>query len=231
MMVPNRRFLWQFQSAPLLRGAMLARSAGADSAAVSIRAPLARGDQPISSVHRSRSCFNPRPSCEGRYQRLGCLACADQFQSAPLLRGAIAFWSFGQVSSMFQSAPLLRGAITAGRAWLSHKLFQSAPLLRGAIGQLLPHGGLLLFQSAPLLRGAIISFITADKDKTSFNPRPSCEGRSRTAQGAMRVHRFQSAPLLRGAIRRPCAASRSRGVSIRAPLARGDFFLGIVLGC
>ncbi len=145
---------WPFQSAPLLRGATTKTAACKQALAVSIRAPLARGDKwlmgtksdeavsiraplargDIMSKHSRLSfcCFNPRPSCEGR----------------PGLA------SLGAWVLVFQSAPLLRGATRNRLRTPRVQAFQSAPLLRGATVDLLLCAGLELVSiRAPLARG------------------------------------------------------------------------------
>ena len=99
-----------FQSAPLMRGAtFLGRRAdrrgrvsiraphargdhrrhpGSAGQVVSIRAPHARGDRRRRCQGRRSSCFNPRPSCEGRPSARLANVCDESFQSAPLMRGA-----------------------------------------------------------------------------------------------------------------------------------------------
>ncbi len=78
-----------FQSAPLLRGAMSADLLACRWRVVSIRAPLARGDAAEKLRCNSVTCFNPRPSCEGRCYHRDESSQSLGFQSAPLLRGAI----------------------------------------------------------------------------------------------------------------------------------------------
>ncbi len=103
-----------FQSAPLLRGAIGYRA----------------------GITFASHCFNPRPSCEGRWKSNWPLLSAALFQSAPLLRGAIAMGFIEAIKDMFQSAPLLRGAIRHGGHSRTGGAFQSAPLLRGAINKI-----------------------------------------------------------------------------------------------
>jgi len=107
-------------------------------------------------------------------------------------------------------------------AGIQKQQFQSAPLLRGATRT--PRGcrhGSPVSIRAPLARGDIMTDEVKLR-KCRFNPRPSCEGRRRTL-GVMRPeHLFQSAPLLRGATGAGSTCERNDGVSIRAPLARGD---------
>ncbi len=74
--------------APLARGDERGGVAGVDFI-VSIRAPLARGDRSTRAKSSWSSCFNPRPSCEGRCQVAEVYSSVGEFQSAPLLRGAI----------------------------------------------------------------------------------------------------------------------------------------------
>ncbi len=78
-----------FQSAPLLRGAIAERGEIERKHAVSIRAPLARGDSLCDLSGTLTPCFNPRPSCEGRWYYQGVVVRFLVFQSAPLLRGAM----------------------------------------------------------------------------------------------------------------------------------------------
>ncbi len=145
--------------------------------------------------------FNPRPSCEGR----------------PFSRHSWQRWV--EVSIR---APLARGDLTPFRPTLRDSMFQSAPLLRGATDTnylVLPTVEVSI--RAPLARGDPVGPL-ASRHGLGFNPRPSCEGRPVTSTSSSSSAVFQSAPLLRGAT--PCAACAGacHGVSIRAPLARGD---------
>ena len=79
-----------FQSAPLLRGAIRMARQHRHLRQVSIRAPLARGDDGATRKGALSRSFNPRPSCEGRSERQPTWQPGMMFQSAPLLRGAIA---------------------------------------------------------------------------------------------------------------------------------------------
>ena len=145
-----------FQSTPLLRGATRVFGFSRPFRPVSIHAPLARGDRKIRAGIRVMTCFNPRPSCEGRL-----------FYRLPL-------WLLTLVSI---HAPLARGDFDRGRrieAW------------------------------------------------RSFNPRPSCEGRLFSSVCRNVQCRFQSTPLLRGATLEYFEREQLPGVSIHAPLARGD---------
>ncbi len=100
-----------FQSAPLLRGAIVTVELRTPLAKVSIRAPLARGDLLRFVPLRVAIGFNPRPSCEGRCPVNTSYCDLMEFQSAPLLRGAIGRSNQAHDVLQFQSAPLLRGAI------------------------------------------------------------------------------------------------------------------------
>ena len=122
----------------------------------------------------------------------------------------------------FQSAPLLRGAITRyPAAWLP-KQFQSAPLLRGAIAACFDAVlASVVSIRAPLARGDARRKVRL-ATSTSFNPRPSCEGRSADNTNRRTPMMFQSAPLLRGAMECEEPIKGVIVVSIRAPLARGD---------
>ncbi len=169
-------------------------------ASVSIRAPLARGDSNHALPSIANGRFNPRPSCEGRFiTPTGKLAAAS-FQSAPLLRGAIACdLSMCTSDPVSIRAPLARGDATKDiiAAWPTVSI--RAPLARGDK------------QSASVCLRL-----------RSFNPRPSCEGRSQRQHPHQFQMTFQSAPLLRGAMEDVPDVTAWVEVSIRAPLARGD---------
>ena len=146
---------------------------------VSIHAPLARGDAyPVlcQSLHR--------------------------FQSTPLLRGATEGGYDYTKDPTFQSTPLLRGATARSFSFLRYSLFQSTPLLRGATIYKIHHvPDRRVSIHAPLARGDLLALISL-VGFSSFNPRPSCEGRR-----------------IAGMVR------EMRKVSIHAPLARGDVAL------
>ncbi len=151
------------------------------------------------AASREQSCFNPRPSCEGR--------------PGPLGRN--------RKTNMFQSAPLMRGATQWPASRSMRVLFQSAPLMRGATGDHRERGrdaGVSI--RAPHARGDL-PMSTVPEPETCFNPRPSCEGRPEQ-HGQLR-HRPVSirAPHARGDEADGLHASQ-RHVSIRAPHARGD---------
>ncbi len=190
-----------FQSAPLLRGAIQRAGHALRWRAVSIRAPLARGDVSVPLQINRRRSFNPRPSCEGRSPPNSPPMACHRFQSAPLLRGAMKWVSENRHSVTFQSAPLLRGAIaqgsqSGGKAEVSIR----APLARGDTTLDYYPANSTVSIRAPLARGDGTASMPRSRLRC-FNPRPSCEGRSAT-EHRVRVHDlFQSAPLLRGAMR------------------------------
>ena len=167
------------------------------------------------------SGFNPRPSCEGRPPAGAIRAAAKVSIRAPLARGDDCGLPVPLVCS-FQSAPLLRGA-TAKRSAMfpPDPVSIRAPLARGD-----PHWSdtpevVAVSIRAPLARGDV-GALPALGRLSSFNPRPSCEGRRLERLRRAALSGFQSAPLLRGATLSDTGASSLLCVSIRAPLARGD---------
>ena len=129
-----------------------------DGALVSTHAPHARGDpsdmaeptpvqfQPTPLMRGAtdhgtaaacrRRCFNPRPSCEGRLQRL----CEHRLQlvstHAPHARGDCGLVNLATFFS-FQPTPLMRGATRVrGIDRTIVMKFQPTPLMRGATGGL-----------------------------------------------------------------------------------------------
>ncbi len=146
--------------------------------------------------------------------------------------------------SVLIRAPLARGDVVARALLQDVGGFNPRPSCEGRrprFGR--RHTVIPVSIRAPLARGdppPLLSMLFA----TRFNPRPSCEGRQACRNNGLHVKMFQSAPLLRGAtfhffgwlvvvgvsIRAPLARgdlgfprrSRRRRVSIRAPLARGD---------
>ena len=139
------------------------------------------------------------------------------------MRGATEQLGFGQLHCCVSiRAPLARGDSDQFSRDIE-RMFQSAPLLRGATlikNTVFP--SIPTFQSAPLLRGATQVGKLSNHTIQCFNPRPSCEGRPICKILNPRDRVFQSAPLLRGATAAAGEAAQREGVSIRAPLARGD---------
>ena len=100
----------EFQSTPLMRGATFGTRHVILFQQVSIHAPHARGDQSARTSTWPRTCFNPRPSCEGRRARSWCSSSGWEFQSTPLMRGATWVTNVYTKAQTFQSTPLMRGA-------------------------------------------------------------------------------------------------------------------------
>ncbi len=123
-----------------------------------------------------------------------------RFQSAPLLRGAIAI--AGRTAGMQQvsiRAPLARGDLSGGITHYKPACFNPRPSCEGRLqGNDYP-AKRLVFQSAPLLRGAIMPDVKLE----DLN------------------HVSIRAPLARGDTLTEHYTERAE-VSIRAPLARGD---------
>ncbi len=121
-----------FQSAPLLRGAMNLRVGAVHVDLVSIRAPLARGDAKSQPACWMPCCFNPRPSCEGRLTFSSANGRTVEFQSAPLLRGAIIL--DGKIyihSTVSIRAPLARGDTRQHRRGQARRGFNPRPSCEG----------------------------------------------------------------------------------------------------
>ncbi len=121
-----------FQSAPLLRGAIRAKFLTIPIVPVSIRAPLARGDSTLVSMadyrgvsiraplargdslhrHPSRCAngFNPRPSCEGRFEAMEKIAASYNVSiRAPLARGDLVCIDCGATVGSFNPRPSCEG--------------------------------------------------------------------------------------------------------------------------
>ena len=205
-----------------MRGATNASVTHEWDIAVSIHAPLARGDPRLELEKLISRRFNPRPSCEGRRTFDADLSSNPAFQSTPLLRGAThqcwtrqsgkkrfnprpscegrLFYGVGIAgSSMFQSTPLLRGATKRGivhaeRIWVSIH----APLARGDACPCRASSSASRFNPRPSCEGRRFAF-RSERPPRCFNPRPSCEGRQAVSAAAFKRMEFQSTPLLRGA--------------------------------
>ena len=145
----------EFQSTPLMRGATLRRLQRGQQRRVSIHAPHARGDWrrdgtelsvPVSihaphargdltswTASRPRSCFNPRPSCEGRLgRRDGGGDRARVSIHAPHARGDSSSWPPPSSRSCFNPRPSCEGRHRTDRTNIHPSVFQSTPLIRGA---------------------------------------------------------------------------------------------------
>ena len=207
---------------------------------VSIHAPHARGDKTLVMVIQTilfqftplmrgatgseassirRTCFNSRPSCEGRHAVAGVLLLAhvsihaphargDQeqqeqflehmFQFTPLMRGATSYAFYEIIRKVVSiHAPHARGDLCSSRFVASRSVSIHAPHARGDTeGHFTMRGA--VFQFTPLMRGATPNS-RATSEAKRFNSRPSCEGRPR-----------------------PNYAQCADSVSIHAPHARGD---------
>ena len=125
--------LGQFQSTPLMRGATRIRRRGNALEVVSIHAPHARGDLTSWTASRPRSCFNPRPSCEGRLgRRDGGGDRARVSIHAPHARGDSSSWPPPSSRSCFNPRPSCEGRHRTDRTNIHPSVFQSTPLMRGA---------------------------------------------------------------------------------------------------
>ncbi len=204
-----------FQSAPLLRGATAVVKDVNEKPSVSIRAPLARGDNRRCMTPSERWSFNPRPSCEGRLAPPPPVSPSASFQSAPLLRGATSTgypFPFPLIVSI--RAPLARG---------DHRKRGETRHIRVSIRAPLARGDKVIIEEA-IAEEVSIRAPLARGDTTRggwwsvfcrFNPRPSCEGRRPWGQGENDNYMFQSAPLLRGATHRFAPSFELRGFNPR----------------
>ncbi len=195
---------------------------------------------------RRWSCFNPRPSCEGRPARTSPAAFFRSFNPRPSCEGRHSPALVPLVIALFQSAPLMRGA-TFGRAGFRatpgvsiraphargderlrkspglRMSFNPRPSCEGRQGGRAVGIGCDWFQSAPLMRGATIPF-HRDRSDGRFQSAPLMRGATHTAKSVPAHWLFQSAPLMRGATLELIALAVPVRVSIRAPHARGDAY-------
>ena len=123
----------EFQSTPLMRGATLIGLITASPLLVSIHAPHARGDLPSSIYLLNPSCFNPRPSCEGRLAVPAKLHAGARVSiHAPHARGDLVGRVLEVVARVSIHAPHARGDDRERHHALRRPGFQSTPLMRGA---------------------------------------------------------------------------------------------------
>ena len=230
--------------APLARGDRF-RQGHFRPCLVSIHAPLARGDARFRFFSPVPPSFNPRPSCEGRLCDDPLRDVGKKFQSTPLLRGATPTASCAALKQPVSiHAPLARGDYNRMKAILITYVSIHAPLARGdrkiragirvmTCFNPRPSCEGRLFYRLPLWLLTLVSIhaplARGDFDRgrrieawRSFNPRPSCEGRLFSSVCRNVQCRFQSTPLLRGATLEYFEREQLPGVSIHAPLARGD---------
>ncbi len=142
----------------------------------------------IQKTNTIDTCFNPRPSCEGRRLHLLVNLANCGFNPRPSCEGRLKRPHANRRLSLFQSTPLMRGATSVGRAppTLS-RCFNPRPSCEGR-----PHGYIHLRVVVP-----------------RFNPRPSCEGRLTATANLVFPYLFQSTPLMRGATAIYCTAINS----------------------
>ena len=169
---------------------------------VSIRAPLARGDETAANPSSLQLVSIRAPLARGdplRHQHRGQRGVSIR---APLARGDSSTGRRPARQAVSIRAPLARGDQLPGGDIRLHQSFNPRPSCEGRLDNRVIVNDGKQFQSAPLLRGATV-----------------------TATPPTEIPVFQSAPLLRGATLHlrlhlvPCL------VSIRAPLARGDSLL------
>ncbi len=221
------RRLTRFQSTPLMRGAT-------------------RWARPTST---SPACFNPRPSCEGRldpkageYARLRVSIHAPHARGddelldvvvrdvvsihAPHARGDSTLMVPSSLTLSFNPRPSCEGRPRTLRCRRGRYSFQSTPLMRGATCVArADRGPRVVSIHAPHARGDPCATPTCP-GRARFNPRPSCEGRPKTAYALDEALAFQSTPLMRGATCAPPRICKEGIVSIHAPHARGDKYDG-----
>ena len=84
---------------------------------------------------RTRTNFNPFPSCEGRHPPAPAHIVAQYFNPLPSYEGRRRGGSIPPTAEQFQSTPLIRGE--TGYRWqaLNANVFQSTPLMRGETRQ------------------------------------------------------------------------------------------------
>ncbi len=148
----------------------------------------------------------------------------NEFQSTPLMRGATRPPSAGRRwSSGFNPRPSCEGRRECVGSWRRALCVSiHAPHARGDSISFFDLNYELTFQSTPLMRGATSNPTACADARSSFNPRPSCEGRRLAESVSSTSDKFQSTPLMRGATRGWGRAGTCVRVSIHAPHARGD---------
>ena len=235
----------EFQSTPLMRGATFGTRHVILFQQVSIHAPHARGDQSARTSTWPRTCFNPRPSCEGRRARSWCSSSGWEFQSTPLMRGATRDrkqqGAQGHVSIhaphargdqmvtllsttaiCFNPRPSCEGRLIPKTIADQIIKFQSTPLMRGATRVTSPPAGTDGFQSTPLMRGATDGRLVEPHALVVSIHAPHARGDARAARYRPPTRRFNPRPSCEGRLLRFWLANACNHVSIHAPHARGD---------
>ena len=212
--------LLPFQSTPLLRGATPSLHTTVKGAAVSIHAPLARGDDKAERYRAIQAGFNPRPSCEGRRYCGMSKGAERRFNPRPSCEGRHVARSQKKGERRFNPRPSCEGRRLTRQQPLRKSLFQSTPLLRGATGFDDGYYRVILFQSTPLLRGATHgSSLSKRYPKVSIHA-PLARGDFEEIERLQDDDLFQSTPLLRGATKSgDCLWSIAKFQS--TPLLRG----------
>ena len=169
---------------------------------VSIHAPHARGDTAERRPRWNASCFNPRPSCEGRPRTTGWRRIPRGFNPRPSCEGRRGSWLMVVPRLVkFQSTPLMRGATHRAIPFSGNFYsFNPRPSCEGRQELLRGQGGVRVSIHAPHARGDISSALSS----------------------RMLLHLFQSTPLMRGATGKDGRGIYAIPVSIHAPHARGD---------
>ncbi len=187
-----------FQSAPLMRGATVAWTSLRRSHRVSIRAPHARGDEPSQSFTSPTHVSIRAPHARGDPHRQCVRQTSLRFNPRPSCEGR------PESRTKFSNYP---------------RVSIRAPHARGDGLELLLLEEPDVSIRAPHARGDQLSKYH-DNYHTSFNPRPSCEGRPEARDDWEDREPFQSAPLMRGAT--VVALGLRRAVMFQsAPLMRG----------
>ena len=192
--------------------------------------------------------FNPRPSCEGRRAFVLRMACAVQFQSTPLMRGATVL--SGQLRRVSQVVSIHAPHARGDHMWVTARWRESvsihAPHARGDRLVMDPMGVFLVsihaphargdtctstratstsgFQSTPLMRGATSrSSLARSFSSFLFQSTPLMRGATRGGRGSVSTGRcFNPRPSCEGRHREGCRRRPRIRVSIHAPHARGD---------
>ena len=114
------------------------RASISSMSSVSIHARLATGDASSRPTFRTSSCFNSRPSCDGRHHTR--VSFTDEtFQFTPVLRRATDAVCSGVMWKMwFQFTPVLRRATGGLGAQYTVRKFQFTPVLRRATASISP---------------------------------------------------------------------------------------------
>ena len=165
-----------FQSTHPLRGATATRIRYARSSAISIHAPLAGCDEPLTQGGAWLIDFNPRTPC-GVRPRISSGRSRPKNFNPRTPCGVRRLHSYSQGGDRkFQSTHPLRGATitSSGSAFLTPLRFQSTHPLRGATSRGRFGGAKPIFQSTHPLRGATRSRHSFTTFKTYFNPRTPC---------------------------------------------------------